>query len=241
MSRRLLYRDAKKILNNLNNEKWGLDFVSATAGDCCNTCGEMRTEKETIAFNNANTFLVFKWFFKGMNYQGKFDEQDIFYINWVLPDDKNLLFEVCSDLKNAFKFYGFDVIVPDSKSSAIILTREEPLMRIMETRIHNSLVKVGYDRGNIHGEYYKIATIDFKDLFDHSLRIDNQAIFNLDKLPESRVYLNKFRADKNLVNVDLVDNTKYISVLSKQGVHIYFTRSSVDKKMVVFLDKNKEG
>lgn len=76
------YDEMKQILLKLN-AKWKLDFVSATAGDCCNTCTDMHTEEETEQYYNAKTFLVIKWFFTGMNYTGKFEEQQELYLSIV--------------------------------------------------------------------------------------------------------------------------------------------------------------
>lgn len=114
----LKYVEMKKILNTLN-EKWGLDFVSATSGNCCNTCGEMRTEKETIKWGNANTYLVVKWFFKGMNYNGKFDDQKRLFIKYHLGTSVSMS-EVISDLEIALLGH-YTVIAPLNSSQCIEL------------------------------------------------------------------------------------------------------------------------
>lgn len=112
------YVEMKKVLKELNR-KWGLDFVSATSGDCCNTCGDMRTGKETEAWENAETFLVIKWFFKGMNYNGKFDEQEKLFIKYHLSD-KVTLEDACEDLRKALEG-RYTVTTPIDKTRCIEL------------------------------------------------------------------------------------------------------------------------
>lgn len=114
------YVEMKKVLNKLN-KKWGLDFVSATSGNCCNTCGEMMTERATKAWEEAETYLVIKWFFKGMNYSGKFDEQDKLYIKYNLNDNVTIQ-EVCKGLKESLKGL-FEVIEPEDNTHCIELIK----------------------------------------------------------------------------------------------------------------------
>lgn len=100
----------QEILDRLNKE-WKLDFVSATSGDCCNTCGDMRTPADTERWEAANTYLVVKWFFDGMNYEGEFEDMDSHCIKYrlgTLPIEK-----VCEDLREALKGH-YEVINPES-------------------------------------------------------------------------------------------------------------------------------
>jgi len=116
------YIEMKKMLKELN-KKWGLDFVSATSGNCCNTCGQMKTEKETEAWNKAETYLVVKWFFEGINYSGEFDKQETLFIKYNLAK-KIAIHEICEDLKKALVGF-YKVIEPESGKQCIKLVKVE--------------------------------------------------------------------------------------------------------------------
>ena len=96
------YEKMEKVLYELN-KKWKLDFVSATSGNCCNTCGEMMTEEKTQAWEEAETYLVIKWYFAGMNYTGEFDKQNQYYVRYHLHENLTIK-EVCKDLSEALTF-----------------------------------------------------------------------------------------------------------------------------------------
>ena len=115
------YTEMENILNELN-KKWNLDFVSATSGNCCNTCGEMMTEKATKAWEEAETYLVIKWFFDGMNYCGKFEEQNNLFIKDYLGE-KITIGEVCKDLEEKLKGL-YRVIEPKDDRYCIELIKE---------------------------------------------------------------------------------------------------------------------
>ena len=112
------YVQMKKILKDLN-KKWGLDFVSATSGDCCNSCGDMMTENATKEWNEAKTFLVIKWFFKGMNYDSPFGDIEVHHIKYELPDTLSIE-TVCKDLDEAL-IGEYEVIAPENSSKCIKL------------------------------------------------------------------------------------------------------------------------
>lgn len=114
------YVEMKKVLKGLN-KKWGLDFVSATSGNCCNTCGEMMTDNATAEWEKANTYLVVKWFFKGMNYSGKFEEQELLFIKYNLTEGLSME-EVCKDLQIALEG-AYEVIVPEDSGRCIKLNK----------------------------------------------------------------------------------------------------------------------
>lgn len=108
----------KKILRNLN-KKWGLDITLATAGNCCNSCSTFRSEKMEADFEKAKTYLKVKWFQSGMNYNGKFEEQDMLHVGYDLGD-KVTITEVCNDLAEALKGL-YEVFQPIDDSHCIRL------------------------------------------------------------------------------------------------------------------------
>lgn len=113
------YVEMKKILTRLN-KKWKLDFVSATSGDCCSSCGDMRTPKATEQWEKAKTFLMVKWYFKGMNYEGRFEDMEELYVSYELG---NLdIREVCNDLREELKG-NYEVIEPKNSIECIELVR----------------------------------------------------------------------------------------------------------------------
>lgn len=114
------YDEMQEVLEMLN-EVWGLDFVSATAGNCCNTCGEMMSWEDTERWENAETYLVIKWYFDGMNYDGELEELDTLHIKYNLKG-KISIEEVCNDLARELEGY-YDVEVPERTIDCIKLTR----------------------------------------------------------------------------------------------------------------------
>lgn len=115
-------RAMQKALEELN-ENWGLDFVSHTAGNCCNTCGDMETEEKTKQWNEAITYLVIKWFFAGGNHLMPFHEKESLFIKYNLGDLS--ISQVCKDLANHKEIQKhFIVIEPESDFFAIELRRK---------------------------------------------------------------------------------------------------------------------
>ncbi len=115
------YNAMEKILLDLN-KSWGLDFVSATAGDCCNTCGDMDTVEKTDAWDEAQTYLVVKWFFAGMNFTGAFEDMTNLSIKYYLGD-KVSLEQVCKDLQEKLESF-YEVVVPKDTSLCITLIKK---------------------------------------------------------------------------------------------------------------------
>lgn len=113
----MTYKQMQTVLEQLN-KKWGLDFVSATSGNCCNTCGDYMTPADTKAWNDAETYLVVKWFFAGMNYDGEFEDQEKHYIKYSLG--RLTLDEICNDLQEALEGH-YTVIQPATTSNCIEL------------------------------------------------------------------------------------------------------------------------
>ena len=89
----------KKILKNLN-KNWGLDMVLATTGNCCQSCSTFNNQKMEEDFRKAKTYLQVKWYQSGMNYNGKFENQNWL---WVAYDFGGLIdiTTVCNDLEKA--------------------------------------------------------------------------------------------------------------------------------------------
>lgn len=109
------------ILNELN-EDWGIDFVSSTAGDCCNTCSTFKTLEEDVRYEEAETIFIVKWFFEGMNYTGTFEEHDSLHIRYDLGNVVSIE-KVCSDLKNRLDGV-YEVIEPKNEYKCIELIKK---------------------------------------------------------------------------------------------------------------------
>lgn len=174
------YVEMKKILNELN-KKWGLDFVSATSGDCCNSCGSMKTAKATEQWEKANTFIVVKWFFKGMNYNGKFDEQEEIYLKYNL-DGVVTISTVCEDLQKALQG-NYKVIEPETYNDCILMVKKGNSRLVViykdnERQVKHETVEPSYridrdiDSLIKENEYYTLKSDNTKDsirtlIFNH--------------------------------------------------------------------------
>lgn len=116
----------QRVLDDLNR-KWGLDFVSATAGVCCSACSEFETPEEDNAYENADTILILNWFSDGMNYTVPFEQRDLINVRYDFRPHGTLtnivsIPEVCRDLQ--IKLAGFyDVIEPPNTTKTIKLVR----------------------------------------------------------------------------------------------------------------------
>jgi len=117
---KMTYSNMQDALEQLN-EKWGFDFVSATSGDCCNTCGQYFTPEDIKKYYEAETYLVVKWFFDGMNYDGEFEDQGSLWVKYGLGN-KITLEQVCKDLKSVLSEY-YEVIQPKNEAQCIILEK----------------------------------------------------------------------------------------------------------------------
>jgi|SRR5699024_5205358 len=114
------YEKMEKVLDTLN-KKWGLDFVSATAGDCCSSCSTFETVEKDIAFDEAETYLVIKWFYAGINYDGEFEDYNHLYIGYNLGNVVSIE-DVCSSLRISLEGY-YEVVEPEDETDCIELIK----------------------------------------------------------------------------------------------------------------------
>lgn len=108
------------VLENIKNEL-NLDFVYWSYGKCCRRCAEFDNEDIKTQYNNANTYLINKFYEEGMNYSGSLEKMDILMFAYHL-NDFNQINKVCEMLD---KFKDYKVIIPEESSTCIILEKED--------------------------------------------------------------------------------------------------------------------